>query len=196
LSDRQIEFPGDGVDDGEIRLRLLRDDDRPALVSALQGPEFGQWTRIPHPYAAEDADAWLVKQAEARHEGTGLHVAIADAGDDRLLGEVGLTEIEWTEQRANVGYWVARENRRRGVATGAVRLLARWAFDALPLARLAILVDVRNPSSAGVAEHAGFTREGVLRSYMTIKDTRRDVISYSLLPAELWGEPPAPSAVR
>jgi RimJ/RimL family protein N-acetyltransferase len=196
LSDRQIEFPLDGVEGGGIRLRLLRDDDRPALVAALQGPEFGRWTRIPHPYAAKDADAWLVQQAEVRLAGTGLHVAIADAADDRLLGAVGLTEIEWAERRANIGYWVARENRRRGVATSAVWLLARWAFEALPLARLAILVDVRNPSSAGVAERAGFRREGVLRSYMSIKGTRRDLVSYSLLPAELAGEPPAPGAVR
>jgi RimJ/RimL family protein N-acetyltransferase len=196
LSVRPIEFPLDGPHDGGIRLRLLRDDDRPALVSSLQGPEFGRWTRIPHPYAEQDAEAWLVKQAEIRTDGTGLHLAIADSSDDRLLGEVGLTDVEWAEQRASIGYWVARENRRRGVATRAVRLLARWAFDALPLARLAILVDVWNASSAGVAERAGFTREGVLRSFTTIKDSRRDVISYSLLPAELEVEPSAPGAVR
>jgi RimJ/RimL family protein N-acetyltransferase len=192
LSGRAIEFPTDGLEDGDIRLRLLRDADKAALVSALQGPEFGRWTRIPHPYGEQDADAWLARQAQIRADATGLHLAVADAAEDRLLGEVALTEIDWDEQRANIGYWMAPDSRRRGIATRAVRLLARWAFDALPLERLGILADVRNAPSAGVAERAGFTRECVLRSYSIIKNTRRDVVSYSLLPHEQ----PAAGAVR
>jgi RimJ/RimL family protein N-acetyltransferase len=196
LSQRPIEFPEGGIDDGEIRLRLLREDDLCALVRALQGPEFGRWTRVPHPYGEPDARAWFTTQAEIRTAGTGLHLIVADARDDTLLGSVGLTEIDWKELRALIGYWVARERRRRGVATRSVRLLARWAFEALPLARLGILVDTQNAASAGVAERAGFKREGVLRSYTMIKDTRRDMVSYSLLPQELDGEQVTPGGVR
>jgi RimJ/RimL family protein N-acetyltransferase len=113
-----------------------------------------------------------------------------------MLGSVGLTEIDWDEHRANIGYWVARASRRRGVATRSVRLLARWAFEALPLERLGILVDRQNAASAGVAERAGFKRERLLRSYTIIKDTRRDMVSYSLLPEELPAQTAAPGAVR
>jgi RimJ/RimL family protein N-acetyltransferase len=196
LRPRPIGFPDEGIDDGRIRLRPLREDDLPALVSALQGAEFARWTRVPHPYGDSDARAWFTKQAEIRGAGTGLHLIVADARDDTLLGSVGLTEIDWEELRADIGYWVARESRRRGVATRSVRVLAEWTFEALPVQRLGILVDRENTASAGVAERAGFTRECVLRSYTIIKDTRRDMVSYSLLPGELDGEPVAPGAVR
>jgi RimJ/RimL family protein N-acetyltransferase len=196
LSPPSIEFPNRGIGDGEVRLRLLREDDLPALVSALQGPEFGRWTRVPHPYGEADARAWFAKQAEIRRTGTGLHLIVADSRDDSLLGSVGLTEIEWEELRAQIGYWVARESRRRGVATRSVRLLAQWAFEALPLERLGILADRQNAASAAVAERAGFRREGLLRSYTIIKDTRRDIVSYSLLPEELPAQTTAPGAVR
>jgi RimJ/RimL family protein N-acetyltransferase len=36
-----------------------------------------------------------------------------------------------------------------------------------------------------VAEKAGFTREGVQRSWMDVRGERRDMVSYSLLPDEL-----------
>jgi RimJ/RimL family protein N-acetyltransferase len=196
LTPRSIEFPTEGIGDGAVRLRLLREDELPALVSALQGTEFGRWTRVPHPYGEADARDWFTKQAEIRKAGTGLHLIVADAGDDSLLGSVGLTEIDWEELRAQIGYWVARESRRRGVATRSVRLLAQWAFEALPLERLGILVDRQNAASAGVAERAGFKREGVLRSHTIIKDIRRDMVSYSLLPEELPAQTAAPGAVR
>ena len=196
MSPRSIEFPTEGIGDREVRLRLLREDDLLALVSALEGPEFGRWTRVPQPYGEGEARAWFTEQAEVRRAGTGLHLAVADVGDDSLLGSVGLTEIDWDELRANIGYWVARKSRRRGVATRSVRLLARWAFEALPLERLGILVDRHNAASAGVAERSGFKREGVLRSYTIIKDTRRDMVSYSLLPEELPAQTTPPGAVR
>jgi RimJ/RimL family protein N-acetyltransferase len=36
-----------------------------------------------------------------------------------------------------------------------------------------------------VAEKAGFTREGVLRSYMQSRGRRDDMVAFSLLPDEL-----------
>jgi RimJ/RimL family protein N-acetyltransferase len=66
-----------------------------------------------------------------------------------------------------------------------VRLLAPWALRELRLARLALLTDVDNAASQRVAERAGFTREGILRAYEERKGQRHDVVSYSLVPADL-----------
>jgi RimJ/RimL family protein N-acetyltransferase len=52
------------------------------------------------------------------------------------------------------------------------------------------------PPRCASRERAGFTREGVLRSFIIIKGRRRDMASYSLLPHELDGGPVAPGAVR
>jgi ribosomal-protein-alanine N-acetyltransferase len=196
LSAGAIEFPEGGIDDGEIRLRLKRDGDLDAVVAACQDPEIPRWTRVPEPYGEAEARAWFEEQDGKRERGEGLELLIADAGDDRVLGSIGLTDVEWDERRADIGYWVAREPRGRGVATRAVRLLARWAFEALPLERLGIVAAVGNTASEGVAERAGFRREGVLRSFVVIKGQRRDMVSFSLLPGELDDEPVGPSAVR
>ena len=67
----------------------------------------------------------------------------------------------------------------------AVRLLSRWAFENLPVDRIEIHADPENTASRLVAERAGFTFEGVLRSYLVNKGIRRDAASYSLIRGEL-----------
>jgi RimJ/RimL family protein N-acetyltransferase len=42
-----------------------------------------------------------------------------------------------------------------------------------------------NVASQRVAEKAGFTREGLLRSYREIRGVRRDLIAYSLVATDL-----------
>jgi RimJ/RimL family protein N-acetyltransferase len=84
-----------------------------------------------------------------------------------------------------VGYWMKREARGRGLATRALALVSRWALGEKRLARFQLRADVENVASQRVAEKAGFVREGVLRSSLELKGERRDVIMYSLVPEDL-----------
>jgi ribosomal-protein-alanine N-acetyltransferase len=88
---------------------------------------------------------------------------------------------------AQTGYWLAPEARSHGHATAAVRLLARWAFGQLGLARLELTTGPDNAASQRVAERCGFVWEGRLRSNIIIRHTgeRRDSLIYGLLPGDL-----------
>jgi len=98
---------------------------------------------------------------------------------------VGLLGFDWDERRCEIGYWLAPWARGRGAATRAVALLAPWALRELGLARVALHTTPDNEPSQRVAERAGFTREGVLRSYEERDGRRLDVLLFSLLPADL-----------
>ena len=91
----------------------------------------------------------------------------------------------WPDGRCSAGYWVAAPARRQGVARRALRLLCRYAFDELDVRRIELWIDPNNAASLAVAEAVGFTREGLLRSFMPIQGQRRDMLMYSLLPGEL-----------
>ena len=110
---------------------------------------------------------------------------MVDAADDQLLGSVGIVHLDREERRCELGYWVAREARGRGVATRAVRMLSAWAFENLPTDLIEIHAEPDNAASRRVAERVGFRFEGVLRSYFVNKGVRRDAASYSLLRGEL-----------
>jgi [ribosomal protein S5]-alanine N-acetyltransferase len=165
------------LEDGDIALRPFVEDDVPAIVAACQDPEIPRWTSVPSPYTDEDGRRFVA--------GIGNHrsFAVVDAKTDELLGSVGFDVEE--DGRAEFGYWVVREARGRGVASRALLLLAHWAAREHTLARLQLIVDPANAASIRVAEKAGFQREGLLRSYIELKGTRRDVYLYSLLPEEL-----------
>jgi RimJ/RimL family protein N-acetyltransferase len=180
-----IEFPIGGIEDGEIRLRFRTDADVPAIVEACKDPEIPRWTRVPYDYDEETARAFGGRADADQREGRGLHLLVVDPEDDRLLGSVGIVAIDWEESHCDIGYWAVAAERGRGVIPRAVRLLCRWIFDSLPIERISISAEPENAASRRVAEKAGFTYEGVLRSWFVNKGTRRDAASYSLLRGEL-----------
>jgi RimJ/RimL family protein N-acetyltransferase len=185
LSDQPIEFPVEGICDGSIRIRLRADSDEAAMIAALQDPEIPRWTRVPAPYDESTAAEWAVESRRQQESGEGLHLIIADAETDRLMGSIGIHDIDRLEGRCNIGYYLAREARGRGLMTRAVRMVSRWSFENLPVERIEIPVIAENTASRRVAEHAGYAFESILRSHTVIKGSRRDIAMYSLLRGEL-----------
>ncbi len=162
------------LEDGEVALRHPTDADVPAIVEACQDPEIGRWTQVPAPYTEADARAFL---RAAPHVSV-----IADALTDELLGTIGW---RWVDGNVQLGYWVKREARGRGVATRALRLLTDWALASLGAVRVQLHTEPGNRASQRVAEKAGFTREALLRSFIELKGTRRDVYMYARLREEV-----------
>jgi ribosomal-protein-alanine N-acetyltransferase len=181
VSERPIEYPVEGLSDGVVLLRPMAEADLSAIVAACQDPEIPRWTRVPEPYGEADARSWFELEATQRARGHQLGLVVDDPRGDRLLGSVGIVDLDWTEGRCELGYWVTREARGRGVGTRAVRLLTDWIFEALPIDRVEICAEPENTGSRRVAERAGFTFEGLLRSYIVNKGTRRDMTMYSRL---------------
>ena len=159
--------------DGDVTLRPLGDGDVAAMVRACRDPDIPRWTRVPEPYTPEDARRFLAIAAAEAAAGEGVALAIADA-EDRLVGTLGLMEIDRATASAEIGYWLAREARGAGAATRAVRLVRDWALRELGLRRLEILAHPANAPSTRVAERAGFARTGEVRSVARMPPGRRD----------------------
>jgi RimJ/RimL family protein N-acetyltransferase len=79
------------------------------------------------------------------------------------------------------------DDRGRGYATEAVRLLVRHLFEERGAARVQCSTDVENGSMQTVAERAGLRREGVLRGYMPAGGARRDYTLYAITRSD-WTE--------
>ena len=164
--------------DGELELRRLARADREAIVEACRDPEILRWTTLPDPFTAAEVDRF-VDEADARWT-DGSAVELVIVSDGRLLGAIHLAFHE--EWRASVAYWLAPEARGRGVATRAVKLLVRWAFETFDgLVRIELWSLVGNDASDAVARRAGFLEEGILRARLPSRGTYRDVRCFSLV---------------
>lgn len=171
--------------DGVVTLRAFVEDDVSAVVAACQDPEIPRWTVVPAPYTHEDALGWFQTHDVIRATGIGCPFAIVDASTGVFAGSIGLQDIDGRSHSGEVGYWIAREMRRMGFASRALRIISKWAFQELGIARLTLLADVRNGASQQVAENCAFVREGIMRSAREIKNERCDMVLYSLLPSDL-----------
>jgi RimJ/RimL family protein N-acetyltransferase len=180
-----IPYPDPPLRDEVVALRPFTEEDAPAIVAGVQDPEVPRWTVIPSPYGENDAREYLIGLEPARQAGTQMGLAIVPAEGGDFLGGIGLLNVSWQDRRAEAGYWVAAGARRRSVGTRALRLLSGWALTALGFERLEVLVSPGNEPSERLARAAGFTREGVLRSYRERKGEREDFVILSLLASEL-----------
>ena len=185
MSPRPIEFPVEGLSDGVVTLRLMAETDIPSIVAAVQDPDIPRYTRVPDPYGEDEARQWQRMASTGLRTGSELPTLMVDAADGRLLGAVGLHNLDPESGRCSAGYWVAATERRRGVARRGLLLLCRYAFAELGVQRVELWIEPENDPSLRVAEAAGFAREGLLRSFMHVGGTRRDMLMYSLLPRDL-----------
>lgn len=167
---------GDGV-----VLRQWRDADLPRGYEATQDPSIVRFTHVPESQTLAQLRVFVHGLPRGAADGEQLTFVIADSQTDDLLGTIAVLRPSWEDARAELGYWLAPWGRGRGAATTATRLLSRWALETLPLVRLELRIDADNPGSQAVAERAGFTREGTLRSVEVRKDRRVDVTVWSLL---------------
>ena len=166
--------------DGNVRLREPERRDIDPIHAACQDPDIIRFTRVPYPYSRVHAQTFVRNSMHELRAGTAAHLVIADAATDTLLGCCGLM-LDRPRRSAEVGYWVAPEQRRRGAASGAVLLLTQWAFTGLGIVRVQLMADQRNVPSQAVARHCGFQREGVLRSYEDRLGSRIDYVMFSRL---------------
>ncbi|MDT9001308.1 GNAT family protein [Paucibacter sp. APW11] len=87
-----------------------------------------------------------------------------DGRAGRLLGNIGLQNLDWQLRAFEMGYWVRSSAAGQGYVSEAVRALTRMAFESLRARRVQLLTDERNLKSRAVAERCGYELEGVLRS--------------------------------
>jgi RimJ/RimL family protein N-acetyltransferase len=181
---RSIPLPNPPLTDGEIWLRPWERRDVAAVTAACQDPEIPRWTVVPHNYTERHARDFINGTAADIAAGRELALAIVD-GDDRILGALGLSNFDWPDLKAEIGYWIAAEARRRGIGSRATRMLAVWALTTLGVERLELLANPHNEASQRLAERAGFTREGTLRRYRRRHGVREDLVMFSMLAGDL-----------
>jgi RimJ/RimL family protein N-acetyltransferase len=163
----------------ELRPWHLSDADADALHAAGRDPAISQWNLF-RVDSRGQARIRIERLHERRHAETGAIWAIAPLGG-AAVGLAGLNDVDLAGGTAEVVYWVLPEARGGGIAVQAARRLSGWALDDLGLHRLSLYHSVANPASCRVAEKAGYTFEGTLRSAELHADGWHDLHLHALV---------------
>jgi RimJ/RimL family protein N-acetyltransferase len=150
------------LDMGNLVLLPWHDADAAAIAAAYQAdPEIPRRTGFSYRMTTAEAAAYIAERREAWKASANAAFGIfGESG--RLLGSISLLAIDWDNRTAEVGFWLAREARGSGIATRALRQLARWAAE-LGLVRLTGTVELTNSASKRVLERAHFAHAGIAR---------------------------------
>jgi RimJ/RimL family protein N-acetyltransferase len=180
-----LEYPEPPLSDGRVALRPWSEDDLPLVEKVSADDYIALIERIPAPYSAKGGVSWIARQQEQVVQDRGWSFAVVDASDNRPVGGTGIT-FRHPPGAAEPGIWVVADRRRCGIATRATKLLCSWALtSATGIERIQATVEPWNVASQRTLEKVGFQREGLLRSYASWNDERRDVLLYSLLASDL-----------
>jgi len=153
-----------------------------SLVALLSEPSIARWTlHIPHPYRASDARGHIARSRSARRKGHSLSLQIVRRRDGRLVGGVGLHNLNERGASGEVGYWVGRAFRRQGFGEEATRALTRVAFRRLRLHRVEATVFPGNTGSIRLLTRAGFQFEGISRKAVPKQGAWRSCLRFARL---------------
>ena len=177
-------FPEVTIRGDRIRLRPLTAADVAPVVEACNDAVTQTWLPLPRPYTEADG-RWFCLEFAPRQRDSGLGVVFGIEFDGRLAGAIDLKRTDWRARTTEIGYWASPWARGRGLMREAVRRLTRWVVEDQGFARVEILVATENAASQRVAEGAGYTREGVLRSAGYVHDGRVDLVVYSFIERDL-----------
>jgi RimJ/RimL family protein N-acetyltransferase len=166
-----------------LLLRAVGPQDTDAVYAAVQDPDIQRWTTIPSPYLAEHARSFTEQMVPDGWSDGSMFTFGVFLPTGGLAGMLALTMRSLGT--AEVGFWTAKEHRGHGYTVEATLAATRWAFTRMAIDRVEWRAEVGNHASRAVAERAGFTVEGILRSSLNNKGVRRDCWVGSLLPSDL-----------
>lgn len=172
------------IDGERIFLRELTVADvSEVYVAWLNDPETGRFLETR--WSAHDRagiEAFVADKAASASEH--LYGVFLKDGE-RHIGNLKIGPLDPRHLRAPISYFLgAKDLSGQGLATEAVRLGVRLAFERHGVLKLTAGAYEGNCASVRVLEKAGFVLEGRLRSHVDFEGGRADVLEFGLLPSD------------
>ena len=161
---------------GDVTLRPMQPSDAEDIYRACQDPEIPKFTTVPSEYSMDLAISFAGERNIASHANRTELVFVIESlkvkseSGNAFSGVISLHTIDIPNHRAEIGYWIAKDARGKGVGTTAAELITEYGLMTMGFCRISGLVDVRNDSSRKLLIKAGYEFEGILKKYVTRRD--------------------------
>jgi RimJ/RimL family protein N-acetyltransferase len=159
-------------------LRPFKKEDAASLQRNINDEYVHTFTlRIPNPYKKLHAKEWIASYLKLARRKKKSRLIFAIDIDGEAVGSIGLENIE--KYKAEIGYWLAKKYRNKGIMTKAIKIIVKIGFDKIKLKRIYAFVFSKNKISAHLLEKAGFKKDELLKNYLIKSSRLIDCISYS-----------------
>ena len=160
---------------GLVTLRPSDEKDIDAIFNACQDPLISAFTTVPANYTMDHAIDFVRSDPFSFAERRELRFVIeyGNGTDLAFAGVVSLHTINIKNHTAEIGYWIEKSMRGKGIGTIAAKMITDYGLRTLGFRRIDGLADVDNSASQKLLMSAGLEKEGILRNKVTRDDGRQ-----------------------
>lgn len=186
---RSCRATGDGVYPVELRgdrvaLREFQADDLTDVAAIVGDERVTDWLSFDKRSLSEAEDMLRGTLDRARNEPRDeYYLAITVPPDDSVVGFCRLARSG--VKAGKLGFAVAADHWRQGLATDAAATMIAFGFADLGLHRVSAAIGPENKASIAIAKTLGLTYEGRLRDHVFTNGEWRDSLLFSVL-ADEW----------
>ncbi len=182
-----------------LLVRAVRTEDADALYERRNDTQVAALQAWETPYPRERAAALVTEIAAMPGpvDGQWWMATLELAATGEIIGDL-VMHLTNESRTGEVGYSLASRHWGQGYATEALAALVEWAFDALPVTRLAGMLHPDNRASAMVLERTGFLFEGHTRLSFWLGEDNSDDWIYGMTRPEwtAWRDRPSSPPVE
>ena len=168
-----------GLGAEKVRLRALEPDDVEILYRWENDTAVWGVSHTLLPFSRHVLRQFIAEQAKDIYATRQTRFVIETLADGRPVGVIDLYDFDPHHARAGVGVLVyASDDRRRGYAGEALRLLCDYSFGILGLHQLYAGIPASNTASRRLFERCGFMPCGTQRDWLKTPTGWEDVSNY------------------
>ena len=160
---------------GLVTLRPSEERDIDSIFNACQDPLIPAFTTVPAAYTIDHAIDFVRSDPFSFAERREFRFVVdyGNGDDVKFAGVISLHTINIKNHTAEIGYWLEKSMRGKGIGTIAAKMITDYGFKTLGFRRIDGLADVDNTASQKLLISAGYQKEGILRNKVTRDDGRQ-----------------------
>ena len=175
------------LETSRVLLRPILKEDFDAFILLAKQDE-AMWKYFSLNLSDEDQlRKWMEMAFADKKAGTRRPFTIIDKATDMIAGSSSMGNISYHDLRLEIGWsWLGKDFRSTGLNKHAKFCMMRYAFEELNFERVEFKTDVLNERAKQGLRNVGGIEEGILRSHMTMWNSRRRTSVYYSVLIDEW----------
>src|SRR3989339_1759705 len=99
-----------------INLRIIKESDAESIYSQAKDKEICEAVPLPMPYTLKSAENYIKITKKKWKNKTEAQFGIEDKQTKKIIGMIGLMDINFKLKKAEVGYWLGKKYWGQGIA--------------------------------------------------------------------------------
>ncbi|MDR1004936.1 MAG: GNAT family N-acetyltransferase [Prevotellaceae bacterium] len=174
-----------------IRLRAMEPEDLELILHLENDPDQWDICNFTVPYSRYAVKRYLEETKNDLFADQELRLVIVRRADGAAIGTIDVVDFSPLHKRGEVGIVIGREFRGAGYAKEALLLLCDYAFDYLGLKQLAVHIPTDHAVSLHLFTACGFVQCGLLKEWICVEGTYRDVALLQRINRQTETPPPS-----